>query len=247
MENKVLAVVNGTKVTEKDIAINIARMPQDMQQQYSTEQGRKNLLDQIISFELVYSDAVDNGMENDKEYLAQLESAKKELLTQVSINKMLSDMTVSDSEAEEFYNAHKEFFVSPESVRAKHILVDSEEKANKIKTEIAEGKSFEDAAKEYSSCPSKAKGGDLGVFSKGQMVPEFEKVAFTLEPGVVSDPVKTQFGYHLIKVEGKNEAMTKAFSEVKSIISQRLLQEKQHSKFIDNVENLKKKYKVEIL
>lgn len=247
MEDKILAVVNGTNVTERDIDINISRMPQELQQQYSTEQGRKNLLEQIVSFELVYNDAVDSGMENDKEYLAQLEGAKKELLTQASIARMMSEINISDSEAEAFYNENKEMFTQPATVTAKHILVDSQDKANSVKAEIDGGKSFEDAAMEYSSCPSKAQGGNLGAFSRGQMVPEFEEAAFKLEPGIVSDPVQTQFGFHLIKVESKNESAPKTFSEVKGAISNRLLQKKQNSKFLTTVDALKKKYKVEIL
>ncbi len=88
-------------------------------------------------------------------------------------------------------------------VRASHILVPTEDKANWIYKEIKNGKSFEKLAKEYSDCPSKANGGDLGYFGKGQMVGEFEKVAFSLKEGEISKPVKTQFGYHIIKVTGR--------------------------------------------
>lgn len=85
-------------------------------------------------------------------------------------------------------------------VRASHILVDSKEKADALREEILKGKSFDDAAKENSKCPSSARGGDLGFFGPGAMVPEFEKPAFSLKPGEVSEPIKTQFGWHLIKV-----------------------------------------------
>lgn len=88
-------------------------------------------------------------------------------------------------------------------VRASHILVATEEEAKRIKKEIAEGKDFGAAAMEYSKCPSKAKGGDLGYFGRGMMVPEFDKVVFDLPVGQVSDPVKTQFGWHLILVADK--------------------------------------------
>lgn len=88
-------------------------------------------------------------------------------------------------------------------VRASHILVNSQEQAMKIKKEIVAGKSFEQAAKEYSACPSKDDGGDLGYFCRGMMVPEFEQAAFTLPVGRLSDPVETQFGWHLILVTDK--------------------------------------------
>jgi len=83
---------------------------------------------------------------------------------------------------------------------ARHILVDSEEKCNELKVEIEDGKSFEEVAKENSQCPSSAQGGDLGEFGPGQMVPEFDKVVFSGDVGVLYGPVKTQFGYHLLEV-----------------------------------------------
>jgi len=84
------------------------------------------------------------------------------------------------------------------TIRAKHILVKSEALAKDIQKKIADGANFEDMAKDFSECPSKANGGDLGEFGKGQMVPSFEKAAFGLEPGQTSGPVSTQFGFHLI-------------------------------------------------
>ena len=92
------------------------------------------------------------------------------------------------------------------TVRASHILVDSEGQAWAIKSRITEGENFETLAKEYSKCPSKEKGGDLGYFNRGQMVPEFEYAAFSTPIGEVSDPVKTRFGWHLIKVTRKMRA-----------------------------------------
>ncbi len=88
-------------------------------------------------------------------------------------------------------------------VKASHILVPSMEEAERILREISSGKSFEEMARKHSSCPSGANGGDLGFFSKGQMVKEFEDAAFSLPAGKVSAPVKTEFGYHLIKVTEK--------------------------------------------
>ena len=86
---------------------------------------------------------------------------------------------------------------------AKHILVDSEEKCNELKTEIENGASFDDTAKAHSQCPSSAQGGDLGKFGPGQMVPEFDKAIFSGDVGVVYGPVQTQFGYHLIEITGR--------------------------------------------
>lgn len=91
------------------------------------------------------------------------------------------------------------------SATARHILVDSEEKCNSLKEQIAEGATFTELAKEHSSCPSGRDGGDLGSFGPGAMVPEFDKVVFSAEIGAVQGPVKTQFGYHLLEVTSRED------------------------------------------
>ena len=88
-------------------------------------------------------------------------------------------------------------------IKASHILVSSEQEANNLLNQIKQGTSFEALAQQHSQCPSGKSGGDLGFFGKGQMVPAFETTAFGMEPGQISAPVKTQFGYHIIKVTGK--------------------------------------------
>jgi len=246
MENKVLAVVNGTEITEGELEATIARFPRERQGYLKTEQGKAQLIEEIISFELIYNYAKDSGMEEDAQYIQQLERAKKEILTQITISKVVAEAGVSDKEVEDYYNANKEMFKNPEMVSAKHILVETEEKAEKVLNNIREGMSFEDAAAQFSSCPSNAQGGDLGRFGRGQMVPEFEEAAFSLQIGKVSEPVKTQFGYHLIKVSEKLESSIKPFDEVKASIKNNILQERQAFKYSQLNSELRKKYNVEI-
>lgn len=246
MENKVLAVVNGQEITEQDLQLTAMRFPRDRQGYLTSEEGKKQLLDQMISFELMYIDAKEKGLENDENYKMQLEMAKKEMLIQTAISKIMEEVVVTDSEVEDYYKANQNLFMNQETVSAKHILVDTAEKAAEIMEEIANGKSFEAAAAEYSSCPSGTAGGDLGAFSRGQMVPEFEEAAFAMEIGKVSEPVQTQFGYHLIKVEAKNVGSVKPFEEVKDSIKNMLLQERQTFKYTQFVNSLKDKIKVEI-
>ncbi|MBA5852047.1 peptidylprolyl isomerase [Clostridium sp. cel8] len=246
MNDNVLAIVNGTEIKESDLNNAINRFPVDKRAALTTDEGRKHLLNEMISFELTYNYAKDMEFEKSDEYLSMLKSVKKEILTQVAISKVMEKATVTDKEVEDYYNANKNMYKNPERVKAKHILVNSEEKAKEVLEKIKQGMSFEDAAKEYSSCPSKAQGGDLGEFTRGQMVPEFENAAFSLDIGVISEPVKTQFGYHLIKVEEKKEPSIASYDEVKDAIKKGLLQERQayqYSKFNDE---LRKKYKVEI-
>ena len=164
----------------------------------------------------------------------------------MTMNKVLSEVTITENDAEKYYNDNKDMFKEQPTVSAKHILVDSEEKAKEIKEEIDTNKiSFEEAAKKYSSCPSKDQGGNLGVFGKGMMVPEFEEAAFNSELNVVSEPVKTQFGYHLIVVDAKNDSKVKEYDEVKDAILKQLNQQAQIKKYNEVLRELESKHKVE--
>ena len=246
MENKMLAVVNGAPITEMDMENAIQRFGQDKRQSLSTPEGRRQLLDQLIAWEILYQDAVDNGMENREDYKLQLQEARKGILTQLAIQDIINGAAVEEEDIKEYYEQNKEYFKEDEQITAKHILVDTLEKAQQIKDEISSGLSFEDAASKYSSCPSKGEGGSLGSFGRGMMVPEFENAAFELEEGVVSQPVKTQFGYHLILVEEKNEPQEKSYEDVRDLIRNHMLQEKQNALYIDYVNGLKGKYSIEI-
>ena len=244
MENKVLATVGSEEITEKELNEIISKYPDDRKKMFENEQGRKQLLEQVISFELLNKFGKELKLDETDEYKETVKRLAKEILTQMSIAKILSEVTVTDEEVKEYYEANKDKFIEQPTVSAKHILVEKEEDALKIKEEIDNGITFEDAAKKYSSCPSKEQGGNLGVFGRGMMVPEFEDAAFNAEIGKVTEPVKTQFGYHLILVDSKNEAKTKTFEEVKDAVLQQLMQERKQRKYLDVLKELESKYGV---
>lgn len=246
MENKVLAVAAGNEITEKDLNAIISRYPEEQRGALQNEGKKKQLLEQLISFELMNKFGKEIELDKTKEYKDAIESISKEVLTSMAINKILADITVTDDEVKKYYEDNKEAFAQPATVSARHILVETEEEAKKAKEEIAsESISFGDAAMKYSTCPSNQQGGSLGEFSKGMMVPEFEEAAFTAEIGVVTEPVKTQFGYHLILVDDKNDASTKSFDEVKDGVLNQLLQQNQHVKYDQMLKELENKYGVE--
>jgi peptidyl-prolyl cis-trans isomerase C len=138
--------------------------------------------------------------------------------------------------------------MSGESVNASHILVETEEKALEILAEIESGKkSFEDAAKEYSSCPSGQSGGSLGDFGRGQMVPEFDTAVFEMNVGeITKTPVKTQFGFHLIKLNSKAESAQTPFAEIAAEIKEGLLGEKRRKAYESKINQLKILYPVDM-
>lgn len=244
MENKVLAVVNNREIKESDVQALLQNLGPNAAR-YQGEQGHKQLVEQLILEEMLYSDAVEQGIDTEDKYLATLEQLKKSLLAQYSVSKLLESVTVTEEEINEYYEKNKEAFKSGEAVEASHILVKTEQEANDIKAEIAAGLSFEEAAQKYSSCPSNANGGSLGKFGRGQMVPEFENAAFVLEVGKVSEPVQTQFGYHLIKVTQKEEAKELTLNEVREEVINRVKFEKQNVIYSAKQNLLKEKYPVE--
>ncbi|MFR1710538.1 MAG: peptidylprolyl isomerase [Clostridium sp.] len=246
MENKILASVNGNDITQHDVDMAMTRFPQQNQEYFASEIGREQLLEQLISFELLHKFAMDEKLEETEEFKTQLELLKKDLLIQAAVKKVLDAVTISDDEVKKYFEDNKEMFKGQASVKAKHILVDTEEKANEIKEKINNGLAFEEAAKEFSTCPSSSQGGDLGEFTRGKMVPEFENAAFELEIGKVSEPVKTQFGYHLIKVDEKLPEVMKSFEEVKDSLKLNLLGQKQNMEYVKLINDLKQNQKVEI-
>lgn len=246
-ENKVLAVVEGKEIKQSDVDALLGSIDPQRAAQFQSEEGKKSLLQELVNQEMFFLDAKKNNLDEDPDFKKELDKIKDNYLKQYSINKVLKEAVVSEDEVKNFYEENKEQFQSPEEVKCSHILVDDEVSLKALKNEIESGeKTFEEAAKENSKCPSKDNGGDLGFFSKGKMVPEFEEAAFKLDKGEISSPVKTQFGYHLIKVSDKKEAGNKSFDEVKNQLTQNMLMQKQQGVYTSKVEELKKDYKVEI-
>lgn len=243
MNQEVLAVVAGEEITQAEFDAFLQNLPSQQQAYISNPQFRQQCLEQLIALYSFAKMAEDEKLDQTEEFETVLKRAKRDILAQLAMRETLKGITVSEEESKAYYDANMEQFKKGETVRAKHILVDSEEQSNSILESITSGeKEFEAAAMEFSTCPSKAQGGDLGEFGKGQMVKEFEDAAFAAEIGHVVGPVKSQFGYHLIKVEDKKEASVAAFDEVKENIRINLIQQKQNTVYNEKVASLKEKY-----
>ncbi len=246
MEKVVLAKVGDVEITKDQMVGILRNIPQEHQQSVAGEEGRARLLEEMIAGELLAQDAYAKDMDKEEGFIEILEEAKKGLLQRYAVNKLFETIAVSEEEARGFYDENRSQFMDQEKASAKHILVDSEEKANVVKEEIEGGKSFEDAAKEYSTCPSKERGGDLGSFGKGQMVPEFEEAAFGADLNTLVGPVQTQFGYHLIVVSELTPAAVQPFETVAANIKQNLAGAKQQQVYLDKVAELKDVYPVTV-
>jgi len=157
-----------------------------------------------------------------------LAEVKKNLVSTMKIKKLLEPrIKVTEEEMKAFFEENKEDFAQEEQVKARHILVATEKEAQEIKDKLAKAEDFAALAKEYSTDDStKNNGGQLGFFNRGDMVPEFEKAAFALAVGEISAPVKTEYGYHLIKVEEKKEAAAPNYEKSKADIKEYLFNQK---------------------
>ncbi len=243
--NNVLAVVGGKQITNADVDAMIASMGQQGQA-YMSPQGRAMILEELIAQKLLLLDATRNLYEREPAFKEQLARVKEDLLINYAVGKVVSGVRVTDDEAKKFFDENPDQFMGQETVSASHILVDSEEKANELLAKITAGEiSFEDAARENSSCPSSREGGSLGEFGRGQMVPEFDSACFSMEVGEVRGPVQTQFGYHLIRLDGKKAAEPLHFGDVREAITRQLTMEKQQAAYRSKINQLKILYPVE--
>jgi peptidyl-prolyl cis-trans isomerase C len=246
MENKILATVEGKDITSQDVNIFLQQLGEQRAAQFNNDEGKAQILNELVNQRLLLADAIDNKVEETEVFKQELERLKETVLTQININNLLMSAKVSEEELQAHFDANKEKYAKPAEVSASHILVDDEKVCQEIYTKIKNNEiDFATAAKEHSSCPSKEQGGSLGSFSRGRMVPEFEEAAFNMEVGQISEPVKTQFGYHIIKVDEKTPAQDVELSQVKQTIANELMTLKQREVYVAKVEELKNKYKVD--
>ena len=204
-------------------------------------------------------EAFKEGLEKMNLSQSVLENQLREgLAIQALIEKQVAQkVEVTDAEAKAYYDKHQGLFEQPKRVRARHILVKVDSEADKSKKagaretiekaqeRLENGEAFSAVAEEISECPSSKKGGDLGYFSKGQMVKPFEEATFALEPGQVSDIVETRFGYHLIELLDKKEASIVPYGEAKDRLTEQLKQQKVREKITEYVAELRQNAKIE--
>ena len=248
MAGKILANVGGFPISESDVDEFLIGLGQ-RGQAYNTPEGRRAILNQLINNKLLLLDARRNLYEGEAKFREELNKLKEQLLISYAGEKAVSSASVSEDEAKAYFEEHKDQFVGEETVLASHILISDEALAKELIAKITAGEvSFEDAAREHSTCPSGKAGGSLGEFGRGQMVPEFETAAFGMQVGEISkEPVKTQFGYHIIRLDKKNEAEAAKFSDIRDELRAHLLSEKQRSAYESKINQLKILYPVDLL
>ncbi|MBI5101193.1 MAG: peptidylprolyl isomerase [Nitrospirae bacterium] len=247
-QGTMLAKVGGAVITDADLERELKSLPDYAQQIFEDEKGKEKFLDELVKKEMLYQEALKKGIDKNPDFAKKVEDFKKlTLVSELLEKEIMSKAKVSDQEAREYYDKHKEDFATATQIRASHILVKTAEEASKIEARLKKGEKFEELAKKESIDKASGKnGGDLGFFSKGQMVPEFEKAAAGLKKNDISGPVKTNFGFHIIKVTDKKAGPVIEFERIKDLISQRLAGERQKETFDKYVDGLRSSYPVEI-
>jgi parvulin-like peptidyl-prolyl isomerase len=243
-----LAKVGNVTITQADIEREIKNLPDFAQKIFEGSGGKERFLNELVKKELLYQEALKKGLDKNTEYLKKVEDFKKiTLIGQLLEKEIESKAKVADQDIRDYYEKHKEDFAPVSQIRMSLILVKTEEEAEKILGRLNKGEDFARVAKKSSVDLNSAKnGGDLGYLSRGQMTSELEAVAVRLKTGEVSEPIKTQSGYQIIKVTDKKIGKVVEFERVKNFISQQLSAEKQKEVFDSYIESLKKSYKVDI-
>jgi peptidyl-prolyl cis-trans isomerase C len=238
----VLARVNGSEIHESDLKLAEDELGPSLPAQMDPATKRENVLNYLIDMKVVAKAADDRKLGDSDDFKRHLEFARQRLLMDTLLNVDGKAALTDDAEHKVYDDAVKQIAAEPE-VHARHILVETEDEAKQVVEDLRKGADFAELAKKKSKDPGASDGGDLGFFTKDQMVPEFSAAAFSLEPGKISDPVKSQFGWHVIKVEEKRNRKPPDFEQVKPQIESYLTRKAQGSA----VEKLRTEAKIERL
>ena len=239
----ILATFSGQTITLGEFNQLWEEVPED----YKLQLDKSMVLDQMISEKLLIQEAKNMGLEEDNDVLEQIKKMTEQILVQVLMEREILDkVEVKDEEISEYYEQNKDSFTEKEQVHLYNILLETEEEAQDVLEQLKAGKDFSEIAKEKSTGPSAAQGGDLGYLSKGTIIPEIEEVVFALELEELSEVIKTDFGFHILKITEKKTETIKVLEEVKEDIIQTLLPDKQKVAFENLLEELKSKSEIEI-
>lgn len=248
-DGKVLVTINNDKITMTEFNKELDKIPMNMKMMVASESGKKTYLDRLIIKKLLLSEAAKLNVEKDKEFENRLAEIKEQLIIESLLKKKLTaGANLSDEDLQKYYETNKEKFRKDREINTRHVLLKSEDEAKQVRDKLQAGEDFSDLAKKYSIDPNaKVTGGEVGFHPKGTLLPEYEAAAFKLSKvGQTSGIVKTQFGYHIIRLEGIKPPQYVPFVEVKDFIKQQLIQEKQKEVLDKYIEELKKTAKITI-
>ncbi len=243
---KVAAVVNGQVITQKEVDQRMARLNPAYRQALGGDS--KRLLEEMIMETILIQEARRRGLERDVE----VDKLVKEARRQILLGRLLE--TIREGKASELgaadvakaYEENKKFYVEPETFRASHVLVATEQEAQQVIDRLKAGEDFAKVAQELSTDPTKARGGDIGYFSKGQLIPEFEQACEKLQPGEISGVIKTQLGCHVIRLTERKASRQLPLEEVNDQIKKQLVSQQEQKLVETFIQQLRAKAQVQI-
>ena len=236
----VVAKVDGVDIHQSDIALAEEELGASLPQDATPEARRNYLITHLVDMILLSRAAEEQGLSGSDDFKRRFAAMRTKLLAGLML-RQVAQKSVNEEAMHKVYDDAIKQMGDEQEVRARHILVETEDQAKAIQADLKKGADFAELAKQKSKDPAAADGGDLGYFTKDQMVPEFADVAFKLDKGQISDPVKTAFGWHIIKVEDKRKKPVPTFDQVKDQLATVVVQQSQ----ADLVNKLRNQAKIE--
>lgn len=232
-ESPVLVIVNGKPITQDEFEYRWSELPASVQARYKNEGGRRKFLDDLISRELLLQEARKLGLDRTPRATERLERVKEQLaLDELMKAAVTAQVDLSRDELEGYYALHKVELHAADQIRAAHILVKSEEQAKDLKRQLDLGADFAKLAQRFSlDQATKYRGGDLGSYRPGWVEPAVDNALSALKPGMVSEPVETALGFHLVKLIGREPESMAEVAAVRDRLRQELYAEKQRQRF----------------
>lgn len=239
--------VDGTTLTREDVQSELNSLPEMAKQFFAGPEGTAKFVDELSKKEMLYLEAKKLGLDKDKDFEKKVEDFKKiNLINQLLEKEIEATTKVTEKDAQDYYNSHKDEFTMRNEVRVAQIVLKNEDDAKKAYDRIKKGEDFAKVAATMSTDKKTAKsGGFMGSFKRGELAPEIEATVFRLKNGEVSTPLKLKDGYHIFRViDVKGPVVT--FDQVKDMVIHKLTGERQKVAFDKYIENLKKNYKIDI-
>ena len=236
----IVAKVDGVDIHESDVALAEEELGASLPQDATPEARRNYLITHLVDMILLSRAAEEQGLSGSDDFKRRFAAMRTKLLAGLML-RQIAQKSVSEEAMHKVYDDAVKQMGDEQEVRARHILVETEDQAKAIQADLKKGADFAELAKQKSKDPAAADGGDLGYFTKDQMVPEFADVAFKLDKGQISDPVKTAFGWHIIKVEDKRKKPMPTYDQVKDQLATVVVQQSQ----ADLVNKLRNQAKIE--
>jgi peptidyl-prolyl cis-trans isomerase C len=257
-EQDILAKIGNKIITKSEFESRLAELPPEYQERFKDEGQKREFLDLYIQAQLLAMEAKAEKIDKERPIATRIEDMTNSILAQEYVNRRLAKAgSAPEAELQKYYSEHKAEFLAPATVKAQHILVKVDQnagpeavaaalaKAQGIRKELDQGADFAKLAEKYSDDPgSKSRGGDLGYFPRERMVPEFANEAFRLQPGETSQPIRSAFGFHIIRTNDKKPEIQREFNDAKAQIQTKLDFQKRKEALERDVARLKKKYKV---